>query len=30
MGAFKEMVEEGKGELIYPEEGAKDILLKMK
>ena len=26
-GAFRAMVEEGKGEIILPEEGAKDILL---
>ena len=27
MGAFREIVEEGKGETILPEEGAKDVLL---
>jgi len=27
VGAFREMVEEGKGEIIPPEEGAKDVLL---
>jgi hypothetical protein len=27
IGAFREMVEEGKGETILPEEGAKDVLL---
>ena len=27
IGAFREMVRDGKGEIIYPEEGAKDVLL---
>ena len=27
MGAFKELVEDGKGEIIMPEEGVKDVLL---
>jgi hypothetical protein len=27
VGAFRAMIEEGKGEIISPEEGAKDVLL---
>jgi len=30
ISAFREMVEEGKGEIILPEEGAKDVLLVVK